>query len=458
MSWKDRLRPGITLASPLGASFSAKWRGDDITFQKRVNRAAHPDQDGDSSQDLGLNSPDTPLTFFFDGPDHDTEALRFSRALAERGVWRVTHPVYGLMLLQPVKITLRVLPVDSCNVTMVLGEWFQPIPDASAVAAAGVPFPSVFSAASGAAGAPASRYRPAAASRSALASSAGRVSDPAAAVEAAVEALSDAALSDAAQITPKAAASAVAAQSASWQIRKGLDAVKTILRSANARITAIMGTINDLTMQPYLDIAAVSGAVIQLAESPGLVLGSVAARVSMFVRLGRRIITDLPAAVGFSAARAAAALTGELWINAVTAGLGKTVTGGRPETRAEALSALSQYRAFAAESRDALDALSKASAASPIEAQYFPRASSAEAVLTLNAAVARYIMGIAFDLKTEKRITLERPTSPLLLAVKEYNCPASEADYYFDLLRRSNNLHGKELLLLDRQREIVIYV
>jgi hypothetical protein len=219
-----------------------------------------------------------------------------------------------------------------------------------------------------------------------------------------------------------------------------------------------MGTINDLTMQPYLDVAALSGAVIQLVESPGLVLGSAASRISMFARLGSRIITDLPAAIDFSRDKITAALTGELWINAVLCGMGTTVTQSLPETRAESLSILSQYRSFATESRDALDALAKASATNPIEGQYFPRATSAEAVLSLNAAVSRYILRVAFDLKTEKRITLARPTNPMLLAIKEYNCSAAEADYYFDLLCRSNNLHGRELLLLDRQREIVVYV
>jgi prophage DNA circulation protein len=416
MSWKDRLRLFITLISPEGNIFFARWRGDDITLQKRVNRVAHPDQDGESSQDLGLNSPDVPLTFYFDGLNHDTEALRFSRAIAERGAWQVTHPVYGFFSLQPVKITIRAQPVESGNVTEISGDWF--VSDLSV------------------------EGRPPFAS-----------SDP---VKRAVSALKKSAQDDASRMSFFAALAA-AMQSAAQQFRKGVDAVKGVLHSANARVTAIMGTINDLSLQPYLDVAALSGAVIQLAESPGLVLGQISNRVSMFVKLGNRIITDLPAAMDFSRDKIAVALTGELWINSALIGMGTTVTQSLPETRAEAISALHQFRDFSAKATAALDALAKASAANPIENQYFPRAASAEAVLTLNAAVSRYILGVAFDLKTEKRITLARPTSPMLLAIQEYNCPAAEADYYFDLLCRSNNLHGRELLLLDRGREIVIY-
>jgi hypothetical protein len=177
----------------------------------------------------------------------------------------------------------------------------------------------------------------------------------------------------------------------------------------------------------------------------------------MFAKLGSRIITDLPAAVTFSAGQIAAALTGELWINSALIGMGNTITESVPRTRAEAISCLRQFRDFSTQATAALDALAKASAANAIEDQYFPRASATESVLALNSAVSRYLLNIAFSLRTEKRIVLERPTSPLLLTVREYNCTAANADEYFDLLCRSNDLHGKELLLLDRGREIVIY-
>jgi hypothetical protein len=395
-----------------------------------------------------MGSWDVPLAFFFDGPDHDIKALSFSRAIPERGVWQVTHPVVGRLYLVPTKFTLHVQPVESGNITQVESDWFEPAGDYEYA-----PNAASASPASRATGPAASALSPSPGASARAASP----SDPAAAVDTSVSDLSEAALSDAVRIARKVQKKSAAKQSVIQQFRKGLDAVKGVLRSAGARVTAIMGTINDLTLQPYLDIAAISGAVIQLAESPGLFLGSMASRLSMYARLGERIITDLPAAMGFSSDQIAAALTGELWLNSVLCGMGTTIVAGLPETRAEALSALRQYRDFSMAATAALDALAKAAASNPIEEQYFPRAAGAEAVLTLNAAVSRYLMGIAFDLKTEKRITLERPTNPMLLAIREYNCTAANADYYFDQLCRSNNLHNRELLLLDRGREVVIY-
>jgi hypothetical protein len=437
MGWQERLRKSIILVSPEGNRFEAKWQGNDLSVQKRISRVSHPDQDGESYQDLGMGSWDVPLAFFFDGPDHDIKALSFSRAIPERGIWQVTHPVIGLLHLVPTKFTLHVQPVESGNITQVESDWFEPAGDYEYA-------PNAASAS------PASRTLGSAASAT------GSRADPAAAVQASVSALSESAMTDAAQISSEVT-SAAAAQSAARQFRKGLDAVKGALRSAGARVTAIMGTINDLTLQPYLDIAAISGAVIQLAESPGLFLGSMASRVSMFVGLGKKIITDLPAAMSFSLDQIASALTGELWLNAVLCGMGTTIVSSLPETRAEALSALRRYRDFSMAATAALDVLAKAAAGNPIEEQYFPRAASAEAVLTLNSAVSRYLMGIAFDLKTEKRIMLSRPENPMMLAIREYGASAAGADAAFDLLCRSNNLHGRELLLLDRGREVVIY-
>jgi hypothetical protein len=44
-----------------------------------------------------------------------------------------------------------------------------------------------------------------------------------------------------------------------------------------------------------------------------------------------------------------------------------------------------------------------------------------------------------------------------MIAIREYNCTAANADEYFSLLCRSNDLHGKELLLLPANKEVVIY-
>jgi hypothetical protein len=450
MGWKDRVRTEIVFRSPEGNEFRAKWRNDDITISKRVNRQAHPDLDGESAQDLGLNSPDCPITFYFDGADHDTEAARFGRSMAERGLWEVTHPVYGLIKLQPVKITIGADPVTSANVTKISGEWFAP-------ADSGAVFSGVQSAPAGTR-ARLPDFEPEV-----------RVStpDPVSVVDSAVADLSTATLVDAGRLQA-AVSNPVAARSAASRIRDAVMTVRDTMQTANRKIVGLTDKINNLTMEAYLDIASISGAFIELMQSPGLFIGNIASRIAMFGRLGNRIMAYIaglaPASggggsgVGSAAAAMARPLTAELLLSAVTCGMGTSVTEGAPETRAEAVSALRNYQDFSTRSQAALEAAAKSTAGNPIEKQYFPRPASTEAVLTLNAVIAGYVSETVFNLKTEKRVILERPENPMLLAIREYGANASNADFYFSFLARSNNLHGRELLLLPANKEVILYV
>jgi prophage DNA circulation protein len=416
MSWKDRLRPGIVLVSPDGTSFTAKWRGDDITIEKRVSRHAHPDQDFETAQDLGLQSPDFPLTFYFDGSDHDLTARRFAESMAERGAWTVNHPVYGSRRLQPVKITVKAHPAESGNVTEISGDWFEPADPGESPP------------------------------------------DAAAAVEAACSGLAKAAQQDverAAEHVKKNGAAAL--QAAAKTFKDGYKSLKQIIHTANKRVTGIMDTINDLSTQAALEIASLSGAVIQLMESPGLFLGNCASRVTMFVRLGKRIMTDLPAAAAFSLNKIAAALSGELWLSAITAGMGTTIIEAPPATRAEALAVLARYKQFTAEARAALDAIAEAAAENPIHRQYVPGAASTEALLQLNAAVERYLVRAMYGLSAERRIVLDRPRSPLEICVTELRATSGNFDGLYRRFCQWNNLHGRRLLLLDAGEEVVIY-
>jgi hypothetical protein len=218
-----------------------------------------------------------------------------------------------------------------------------------------------------------------------------------------------------------------------------------------------MGTINDLITSAILDEASLSGALIQLMESPGLFLGNLAARVQQFTRLGRQIIADLPAAASFSSSQIAAAMTGELWLNAITTGIGTAIASGSPETREEVMAVLSLYESFTLSTQAALDTLGAATAGNPIETQYFPRAASAEAVLALSAAVNRYLLTAMLDLKSERRITLDRPRVPAEIVINEMGANSGSFDTLFADFCRWNSLHARRILLLNAGEEVILY-
>jgi hypothetical protein len=128
-----------------------------------------------------------------------------------------------------------------------------------------------------------------------------------------------------------------------------------------------------------------------------------------------------------------------------------------PETRREALAVPAEYRCFTGEAQAALDKVAVLTANSRIENQFVARAESGEAVARLNAAVTRYLMGAMYGLKIERRMVLDRPRAPLEIAITEYKASGEQADYYYELFCRTNNLHGRELLLLAAGREVVLY-
>jgi prophage DNA circulation protein len=412
MAWTDRLRPVIKFVSPSWLEFTPLWRGNDISNEKRLGRHAYPNLDKEVVQDLGMNSREIPLTVYFDGSDHDKASAGFEKALYEPGVWQVTHPVYGLMRLQLVSYKLSVEPVESGNVTACDTEWIEPADDESTAA----------------------------------------IPDPAAEVESAVEAVNAATVADMAAVAQETVSQS---KSVAISVRQGVNKIKSAIRTVNADIMAAQTQINEITNGAYMEITTIAGEVIGLIEGPGLMLGSISSKITMLINLGRRIMEDIINAT--APIVNAAILVGQLFLNAITAGLAQSVISDMPETRREALSVLAEYRRFTGEAQAALDKVAALTANSRIENQFVARAQSGEAIAQLNAAVTRYLMGAMYGLKIERRMVLDRPRASLEIAITEYKASGEQADYYYELFCRTNNLHGRELLLLQAGREVVLY-
>ena len=119
MSYQDRLQPQITLTSPSGLVFTAKWIGNARSQEKDLGIFKTPGVKGVKIQDLELGATTYPLTIYFDGPDNDLDSEKFVVALAERGSWQVIHPLKGEKSLQLVSYSEAVQPVTSGNITTI---------------------------------------------------------------------------------------------------------------------------------------------------------------------------------------------------------------------------------------------------------------------------------------------------------------------------------------------------
>jgi hypothetical protein len=414
MSWQERLRGRCELTSPSGVTFRPKWAGDSISIEKRINRQQLYGIDKELADDLGVNSRNYPLALYFDGPDNDIQSRQFEQALAERGPWVVIHPVDGLLKLQPLSCTRETQPVTSGNITALSTEWMEPLDEAAAISS----------------------------------------EDAASKIEDAVKDVNAAAAADMAKADTSLISSVKAIGA---KTKQSMQAVSKQIKAVNSRINQIQNTVNDIANSAQMNVAELSGAVIQLVESPGLIIGNIQSRIQSFARMGTQIIGGLSAAGEMTAARVSAALTGELFLNAVTCGMALSIIGELPQTRPEALSVLAQYRLFSRETQAALDALAGASSGNAFDKQYFPRREAGEAIATLDGAVIRYLLSILFDLQVERIIVLDRPRAPVEIAITEYQAAAGNADERYTYFLRTNALHGNDILLLPAGREVKIY-
>lgn len=94
MSWEER-QQAARYVSPSGAEFPLIVTEVSVEFDKRATEYQFPDVDGSYIVDLGVSGRRYPMQIIFNGENYDLFANAFEVALAERGIGRLHHPVYG---------------------------------------------------------------------------------------------------------------------------------------------------------------------------------------------------------------------------------------------------------------------------------------------------------------------------------------------------------------------------
>ena len=412
MSWQNRIRSRLKLTSPSGQVFEAFWRGDDLEVAKSLGRFKFPNLDGEKVQDLGLEALAVPLTFYFEGPDHDTTARAFRKALAEVGPWTIIHPVEGQIRLQPATAKFRIDPVGSANVTEISSTWLEPLEDAPAA-----------------------------------------VADAAGSIDAAVSALSQATASQlaAAKTTAVADVAAIASKT-----KSAIAKAKKALVSASARVNRIQSQIQSTLRSTPMDILSLAGEIVELIQSPGQVAGGVASQVKTLAAFGASVLDGL-SDLAPSSKSLNQVLLAEAFASATLGAMAGAIQATPPETRAEVLAAMTAVRSYFADMTSGLDAAGAVFRGQKIEDQYFSQSAAYPAALVLVGHLSRYLLELLFSLKTETRIVLNRRRATFEVAIKEYNATAATADDVYSFLVATNRLTGLEVLWLPAGRELVIY-
>lgn len=100
MPWQDRLREAA-YRSPNGTRTVFTFQDVSRVAEKKTSAFDFPDADGTLVQDLGRKGRRYPLRVLFAGDDHDLEADAFELTLLERGAGVLEHPRYGQVDVVP---------------------------------------------------------------------------------------------------------------------------------------------------------------------------------------------------------------------------------------------------------------------------------------------------------------------------------------------------------------------
>ena len=419
--WRGRLKKSITFNSPDNDFFEAAWAGNDIEAQKRVALYQYPYVNGTVVQDMGANGLLYPLTLYFVRDDHDTDAQKFLAALSQKGSWRVIHPVYGTLKLQPISATLTADPTGSAGVSKVETQWVEPLEQDAPVSTAAL--------------------------GASVLAQAGIVN---AGISGQLVAGID--LSD-----PEAAAAAAATGTAglgnfnsSWlgRVSQGAAGLQAQITTA---FSGAMAAIN----APIMDVQNAAANIIALVEMPFTIGQSLMATVTNY---GNMITTAIASITpGADASSRNVALMSEIFLVSALVGGTIAAVATPPGSRAEAVTAIKTVNAQLTTITPALDGTQAASAGNTADTQYFSNSAAYPDIALLIGAYNRYLQALLFDLKVAKRFTLPIPRAPIEIAITEYG-GLGDGDVNLDLIIAGNGLHGNDILWLPAGREVVVYV
>jgi hypothetical protein len=421
MTYEDRLQPQITLTSPSGLVFEAKWSGDNVTAEKDLGIFKAPGVKGLKIQDLEISAFSYPLTIFFDGPDNDINADLFVKTLAnDKGDWTVIHPVKGEKTLQLVSLSEAVQPISSAGITSVTTDWIEITGDISDVTAAQ---------------------------------------------------LSGLAIAQNGELQNTAADQivTVVGQDTADQTGKLKNAVENTVTAFNLTLQTITDTVSEVQAQANsikrgidatledspIDVLSIAGQIQSLVNLPNLVEFDLNSKIDTYIRFKDKIFEFSPESDGIAQINTAAVQ--EMALTACLGAVGVASVSSVLISRQNVIDSIDKNLQLFDDITDGLDETQELYADEPIIFSYFSQSSSYADASLMNAVSVAYLLKSSFDLAVEKKIKLTRQENPVMVAMREYQGPG-ENDENIDLFYSSNCLTGSETYLLPVGWEGVVYV
>lgn len=421
MTWKERTFTEITFTSPVGTTYVAKWRGGSRDAEKSLGIFKAPGVPGSIVQDLERAAITYDLTIHFDGIDHDVIAGRFfTECGATRGVWDVIHPVKGRLKLQLVSYSEVMEPVSNANITTVITEWIEPNILEGTVSAETV---------------------------------------RAGALEG-ITNLNDSGafqfVKDLATDTFESVVHIISSATGVIDVyNRTLFSIVRYDAELKAQIEAIQAQIISNINAPVINTTVLAGQFQNLIQLPARVVENIEGTTALYNEFLNRVLSlrsDLTVDPNvLTAASRNEVLVNEISTVSALGAITDVIIDGELTTRKQTIEIINGLNTTFQTVTNALDEHQEA-----LTGEYFSQSESYSDSINMLANAVRYLIISSFDLKIEKRVTLDRPKTPAFITIEQYGA-LGENDQTYDFFLTSNALKANDILLLPPGREVLIY-
>lgn len=408
--WMARVRPEIKFISPEGNEFTAKWQKNRNPSEKKIGIFNLPGLNGSVTQDLGIAGKKYPLILFFEGLNHDIEAKRFESSFSERGAWTVTHPVDGEILLQPISINPDINPTESGSYTMVETEWIVP-------------------------------YQPE--QEISLAEMQSDIEQKKIDAQESME--------DQFDISQASASEQLAVVNSTQTAMETFQDVYENYEEMQEYIQSIQATITEAQIQAQ----ALVTEIVNLIQTPSLLEMDISTKIERLSEFVDSILENIPGET--RPADRNTVLVQELFLSAAVLSIPDLITENDFQTKSEIIDTVENISEMFSTIIDGLDSIMDNFSNKALDLQYFSQSQAFSSLSRLMMSLTAYMLRISFDLKTEKRITITKPTPPIMAVIEQYGTLGDD-DYLLDEFIVINQLSGNEILLLPPGKEVVMYV
>jgi hypothetical protein len=420
-TWKDRVLPIFELTSPTLRPYFVSWIGDETTLTKKIADYDYPDREDTAALDLGNSGMDRPMTLFFTGVSADTESRSFQDAFKDRGQWTILHPTEGFIDLMPYSVTRKNQPVKSGNVWVVEVDFKERITIAELTLGVSTSFLELLS--------------------GVLLGAAGAL--------ALVQAVGLFVLDSVEEITAITSSFTKAKDSIQDRLASQAELNEDVNKEFNQRI----GELEELLIQPQIDVNQILTSTQELIALPAKASKNFTTRFELYRQLTNDLLGLTPS--GSSPSDKNTVASQEFLLSSIIMTNTEIVTSTEFGNRAEALTAITNINTQFKLMTGTVEETQKNFKDELFKNQYFSQTDSYSSLAKLQSKTIEYLNVSLFDLAVEKRVVIGNPTSTLAFVVNEYGS-TGENDELFTKFLSSNKLHGKDILLLPRDKEVVV--